>query len=142
MSKELFWLTLTVLMTALLWLPYVLNRIAVRGLMPALGYDETKPHSAWAERAIKAHKNAVENLIVFAPLVLMIEVLKLNSATTALLCAIYFWTRLVHYLVYTFKIPVLRTLAFAVGWVVVILLALTLLGLIGGGGAMTAPMKS
>jgi hypothetical protein len=33
MSKELFWLTLTVAMTGLLWVPYVLERITVRGVM-------------------------------------------------------------------------------------------------------------
>ena len=36
MSIELFWLTLTVVMTALFWIPYILDRIAVRGLMGAM----------------------------------------------------------------------------------------------------------
>lgn len=135
MSKELFWLTLTALMTALLWLPYILNRVTIRGLVTAMGYDESKPHAPWAERAIKAHRNAVENLVVFAPLVLMIEALKLNGETTALACAVYFWARLVHYLVYTFKVPFVRTLAFAVGWVAMIVLALVLLKVIGGAPA-------
>ena len=31
MSKELFWLTLTVAMTGLIWVPYILDRIMVRG---------------------------------------------------------------------------------------------------------------
>ena len=33
MSAELFWLVLTVAMTGLIWVPYNLDRIMVRGLM-------------------------------------------------------------------------------------------------------------
>jgi hypothetical protein len=33
MSAELFWLVLTVAMTGLIWVPYILDRIMVRGLM-------------------------------------------------------------------------------------------------------------
>src|SRR5262249_23212293 len=36
MSNELFWLALTVAMTGLFWVPYILDRIMVRGLMGAL----------------------------------------------------------------------------------------------------------
>ena len=32
MSKELFWLVATVIMTGLIWLPYILDRVLVRGL--------------------------------------------------------------------------------------------------------------
>ncbi|MGH9807223.1 MAG: MAPEG family protein, partial [Terriglobia bacterium] len=35
MSRELMWLTLTVILTGLLWIPYILDRIIVRGLMGA-----------------------------------------------------------------------------------------------------------
>ena len=36
MSKELFWLTLTVAMTGLIWVSYILDRMMVRGMMGAL----------------------------------------------------------------------------------------------------------
>jgi hypothetical protein len=39
MTAELYWLTLTALLTALMWVPYILNRIAVQGLMAAMSYD-------------------------------------------------------------------------------------------------------
>src|SRR5258708_19786848 len=32
MTRELFWLTLTVILTGLLWVPYIINRCQVRGL--------------------------------------------------------------------------------------------------------------
>ena len=45
MSKELFWLTLTVAMTGLIWVPYILDRIMVRGLMTTLGgISHTMPY--------------------------------------------------------------------------------------------------
>ena len=72
MSKELYWLTLTAAMTGLLWVPYILDRIMVRGPIGATANPSPndKPQSAWAVRMMAAHVNTVENLVVFAPLVL------------------------------------------------------------------------
>ena len=39
-----------------------------------------------------------------------------DHGSGALACVIYFWTRIVHYLAYTFRIPWVRTLSFAVGF--------------------------
>jgi fatty acid desaturase len=58
-----------------------------------------------------AHTNAVENLIVFAPLVLAARALSIATAVTAFACALYFWSRLAHVVVFTLGIPVLRTLS-------------------------------
>lgn len=119
MTTELYWMTLTVLMTALFWVPYILDRLAVRGIVPAL--SDTKPegggpHSLWAQRAIKAHANAVENLAILVPVVLTAHVLGISTPATKAAVMIYFFARLVHFLVYTLGVPVARTLAFAVGW--------------------------
>jgi uncharacterized MAPEG superfamily protein len=128
MSSELYWLTLTATMTALLWAPYILDRCAVRGLMGAMANPgpSDKPQSAWAQRMMAAHTNAVENLVVFAALVLVTDALGISTATTALACAAYFWARLAHVVVYTLGIPVLRTLAFTVGWLAQMVLVLAI----------------
>ena len=132
MTKELFWLTLTTLMTGLFWVPYILDRIAVRGLAGAMGNPSPtdKPQSAWAERAMKAHRNAVENLVVFAALVLTAHVLGISTGLTALAAIVYFFARLAHFLVYTAGLPVLRTLSFAVGWLAQMVFALSILGIV------------
>ena len=70
----------------------------------------------------KAHYNAVENLVMFAALVLMLNALGISNATTVMACNIYFWSRLAHYLVYSAGIPWLRTLAFTVSWICVLAL--------------------
>ena len=131
MSKELYWLTLTVAMTGLLWVPYFLDRIMIRGPIGATANPspDDKPQSAWAVRMMAAHANAVENLVVFAPLVLTAQALNVHTATTAFVCALYFWCRLAHAAVYTAGIPVARTLAFVGGWIAQIILVLAIFGM-------------
>jgi uncharacterized MAPEG superfamily protein len=130
MSKELMWLTYTVILTGVLWIPYILDRIVVRGLMGAMGNPSPAdlPQSAWAQRLQAAHTNAVENLVVFAALVLTLHAINHSTESTVLACAVYFWARLVHALVYTLGIPVLRTLAFAVGFVAQVALVMAIFG--------------
>ena len=79
---------------------------------------------------MRAHTNAVENLVVFAPLVLTLNALGISTSATATACAVFFWARLAHYLVFTFGIPVVRTLSFAVGFAAQAVLVLTILKLI------------
>lgn len=118
MSRELFWLTLTVILTGLLWVPYMIDRVKVRGLMKAMDNPspKDKPQSSWAQRLYFAHTNAVDNLVVFAPLVLILDTMGRSTQTTAIACAVYFWARLAHAIVYALGISVVRTLAFAVGF--------------------------
>jgi uncharacterized MAPEG superfamily protein len=130
MSREVFWLVCTVILTGLLWIPYILDRIKVRGLMGAM--DNPKPNDApqspWAMRLYFAHTNAVENLVIFAPLVLILDSYQISTPTTAAACAVYFWARLAHVIVYTMGLRVFRTLAFAVGFVAQVVLILAVFG--------------
>ena len=130
MSKELMWLVLTVILTGVMWIPYILDRIMVRGLMGAMGNPSRndKPQSSWAQRLYFAHTNAVENLVIFAPLVLILNLQHHSTQSTALTCAVYFWARLAHAIVYTLGIPVLRTLAFAVGFAAQVALVVAVFG--------------
>lgn len=127
---ELYWLTLTALLTTLLWVPYILKHIAEVGLVPALTYQnlDTTPEAAWGKRAKRAHYNAVENLAVFAPLAITVVLIGAGSATTATACAVYFFARLVHYPAAVFRVPFLRTLTFAIGWLALLALAVAILG--------------
>jgi uncharacterized MAPEG superfamily protein len=129
MSRELFWLTLTIAMTALIWIPYILDRVKVRGLMGAMANPSRhdKPQSDWAVRMMFAHENAVANLVVFAPLVLIADVLNVRNGITAFACALYFWARLAHVVIYTAGWPVARTLAFVGGFVAQALLVIEIL---------------
>ena len=119
MSTELFWLALTVILTGLMWVPYTLDRIIVRGAMGAMANPSRndKAQSAWAQRLYFAHTNAVDNLVIFAPLVLILDAQGYSTPGTVIACAVYFWARLAHAIVYALGIPIARTLAFAVAFV-------------------------
>lgn len=124
MTQELTYLVWVTVFTALLWIPYIANMIQVRGIRDAIGYPEhPKPMALWAERMKAAHYNAVENLVVFAALVLAANAAGVSNDTTVLACAIYFWARVAHFIVYALKIPGARTLAFAVGFAAQMMLA-------------------
>jgi uncharacterized MAPEG superfamily protein len=117
MKTELLYLALVTAFTALLWIPYILDRILVWGLLDAVGYPANpKPQSLWAQRLMKAHGNAVENLVVFAALVLAANAMGVSNGAIATASVVYFWARVVHALVFTFGIPWVRTLAFVVGF--------------------------
>ena len=130
MSRELMWLTLTVILTGLMWLPYTIDRVMVRGLTGAMANPSRndKPQSAWAMRLYFAHTNAIENLVVFASLVLILDSMGHSTESTVIACTVYFWARLAHAIVYTMGVPVLRTLAFSVGFVAQVALVLAVFG--------------
>ena len=117
MKTELLYLVYVTVLTGLLWVPYILDRIAKWGLIPAVGYPDNPPaQSPWARRLMKAHTNNVENLVVFAALVLAAGALGKSGGAIATAAMVYFWARVVHVLAYTFAIPWVRTLAFTVGF--------------------------
>ena len=99
-----------------------------RGIADAVGYPEDpKPLAPWAQRMKAAHYNSVENLVVFATLVLVAHAAGISNATTVLVCQVYFWARVVHLAAYTLGIPWVRTLAFAAGWISCVALIIELI---------------
>ena len=128
MTRELFWLTWTVILTGLLWIPYIINRSQIRGLTGTMANPtrNAKPHAPWATRLMFAHDNAVENLVIFAPLVLILAQIDYSTPWTVYACAVYFWARVAHLIVYTMGLPVFRTLAFTVGFLAQAVLALAI----------------
>jgi uncharacterized MAPEG superfamily protein len=128
MSAEMTKLVWVAALHLVMWLPYILNAIMVRGLVEAVGYPENpKPLADWAQRMKAAHYNAVENLVVFAALVLVANAVGVSNDTTVIACSVYFWSRVVHLLTYTMGVPWLRTLSFASGWLAMVAIAMQLL---------------
>ena len=118
MSPEVTYTALSAGLTGLMWIPIVLNRLREIGVWRALKNPEPdmRPQAAWAYRLANAHGNAIENLVVFAPLALVVHALGLGAPATALACALYFWSRLAHAIIYTLGVPLLRTIAFLIGF--------------------------
>jgi uncharacterized MAPEG superfamily protein len=131
MTPELYWLTLTVLLTAFFWVPYLLDRMAVRGIQATVtdrGPEGSGAQSVWAKRAIRAHQNAIENLMIFAPAVLIAHELNISTPVTRAAAAAYFAARLLHFIVYTAGVPLMRTLTFTVGWIAQLCILASILG--------------
>ncbi len=132
MSNELLFTGLTAGLTGILWMPIIANRLAEMGIWRVLKNPEpdAQPHAAWAFRLAAAHRNAIENLVVFAPLAIAVHVAGLGNAITATACAVFFIARLAHAGIYTAGVPLFRTIAFAVGFACEAVLLLRLTGLI------------
>ncbi len=130
MKPELYFTILTAAFTGIIWIPIILNRLVEMGPWKALKNPEpdVRPHADWAYRMSHAHRNAIENLVVFAPLALSVDVLGLGNATTAAASSLFFMARVAHALIYTFGVPLLRTIAFFIGFLCQGLMAGRLLG--------------
>jgi len=117
-SPELTYTTWSAALTGTLWVPIIINRLREMGIWKALRNPEpdVRPRAHWAYRLAHAHRNAIENLVVFAPLAMGVHMLGLGTSATATAAALFFWSRLAHAAIYTFGIPLLRTVAFLVGF--------------------------
>lgn len=131
LTAEAFWLVATTVMTSVFWLPYIANRLVEHGVFRALWdpHGDTSTKRSWADRMMRAHRNAVENLCVFAPLVLLVIATDARSSETATAAMVYFFARLGHFIVFTAGFPVVRVLLFLVGFACQAILGLRLLSL-------------
>lgn len=129
-TPELHVLAVAATATALMWAPYVAARLLIHG--PARALDNRDPTfpplPAWAARARLAHANAVENLAVFAPLVVVANLMGVSTPSTILASKVYLGAHLVHYLVYAAGLPLVRTVAFLVGVAATLAIAAAVVG--------------
>jgi uncharacterized MAPEG superfamily protein len=122
MSTDLKYLALTAMLTAALWIPYIVAQLMTNGpLKPANYVDpKTRPLPPWGERTHRAYLNAVETFAPFAALVIAAQLTGKADAMTAFWATAYFWLRLAHAVVFWFAIPYIRTVLFTLGFVAII----------------------
>ncbi len=122
MSTDLKYLAFTAILTASLWIPYVVCQVRTNGgLKPANYLDPAqRPLPLWGRRADRAYINAVENFAPFAALVIAVHLAGKADAMTAFWTMAFFWLRLAHAVVYLLGIPYVRTLLFTLGYVAVV----------------------
>ena len=119
MSTDLTYLALTAMLTAALWIPYVVCQVATNGFLQPPNYVDPTPRPVplWGKRADRTYLNAVETFAPFAALVIVAHVAGKANAMTAFWATCFFWLRAAHAVVYLFAIPYVRTLIFTLGFV-------------------------
>lgn len=124
-------------MLMLLWavgLAFVQVLVAVQGALLQVGLpmlaanrENFPPLTGWAGRAQRAHRNMVENLVLFTALVFLVVAAGKSNQMTMLGAELFFWGRVAYALVYLAGFPWIRTLAWFVSVIGMILMALQLL---------------
>jgi uncharacterized MAPEG superfamily protein len=122
MTGDLRYLAYTAILTATLWIPYVVSQVLANGfLQPANYRDPTlRPMPLWGKRADRAYLNAVEVFAPFAAVVVVVHLAGKANGMTAFWAASFFWSRLTHAVVYLLAIPYVRTLVFTLGYVSIV----------------------
>ena len=89
MSTDLKYLAFTAMLTASLWIPYVVAQIMTNGSLAPENFVDPAPRPVplWGKRADRAYLNAIETFAPFAALVILIQLTGKANAMTA------FWTR-------------------------------------------------
>ena len=118
MSTDLKYLAFTALLTASLWIPFVIAQVSNNGPLKPENYRDPTPRPLpnWGKRANRAHLNAVEAFAPFAALVIVAHLAGKANVMTAFWATCFFWLRLLHAIVYFAGIPLVRTIVFTLGY--------------------------
>jgi uncharacterized MAPEG superfamily protein len=128
MSIDIKMLLWSAALTLLQMLVAVIGAQLQVGLPPLIGNRENLATMVgWAGRAQRAHRNMMESMAVFAILVLVANATGKANATTALGAELFFWSRLVYALIYWIGIPWVRTAAWGVSIVGLVLIFIQLI---------------
>lgn len=128
MKPELMLLAWAVILTLGQMLVAATGSAVQYGVMPLFGNREGLPAlTGWAGRALRAHHNMLENLVLFAALVLICVASNKTNATTLLGAQLFFWARLAYAVIYLAGIPFLRTAVWLVSIIGLVMIFLQLL---------------
>jgi uncharacterized MAPEG superfamily protein len=126
MTAELMWLTLTAVLAASLWIPYIVGVNST----PTPEMSENRPHDPaqlvpWAHRAYRAHLNLLEQFLPFAVIVMVAHLAGVSTTVTVGAAAVFFWLRIAHAVWMIGGFPTLpgRPLIFSAGWLCILAIA-------------------
>jgi len=120
-------LTLLILSVGLLMLTLLIQAsagILSNGLIAQAGSrDELPEKKVFHARVTRLRDNMIENLLMFAPVVLVAQAMGVSNDMTILGAQLFFFARLAHAVIYLMAVPLVRPVAFAVAWAGIILIA-------------------
>ena len=124
MTTELTMLILSVGLLMLTLLIQASAGILSNGLMAQAGSrDELPEKKVFHARVTRLRDNMIENLLMFAPVVLVAQAMGVSNDMTILGAQLFFFGRLAHAVIYLMAVPLVRPVAFAVAWAGIILIA-------------------
>jgi uncharacterized MAPEG superfamily protein len=131
MTTELFWLMMTAILAASLWIPFVVGVNTTPYDMPEKDSDmfvrppDHRRMLPWVHRAFRAHQNLLEQFIPFAVIVLIGHMLQISTPITVWCSIIFFWLRVAHAIgmITAWAGLPWRPLIFTAGWVVTMVYA-------------------
>ena len=125
MTTELFYLTLTALLAASLWVPYIVGVNTTPSELPADNRPvDPSTMVPWVHRAYRAHLNLVEQFLPFAVIVLIAHTAGVSTAVTVWASAAFFILRIAHavWMIGGFPVLPVRPLIFTGGWICILLI--------------------
>lgn len=131
MTAELIWLTMTAILAASLWIPYIVgvNRHAVEGADPFVRPHDLTAYPPWVHRAHRAHLNMIEQALPFAIVVLIAHHANISTPLTVGAATAFFWLRVAHavgMISGRARFPA-RPLIFTAGWITILVIAVEVL---------------
>jgi uncharacterized MAPEG superfamily protein len=128
MSTELTFLAWSVTLLIVQLLAAVLGAMTQFPLATLVGNRETTVEGAgWVGRAQRAQRNMLDGLLPFAAVVLAAHAAGISNSMTVLGAQLFFFGRLAYALIYVAGIPWLRTVAWSVALVGILLVLAQLL---------------
>jgi uncharacterized MAPEG superfamily protein len=119
-ATDLRYLAYMSMLTAALWIPYIVCQVMNNGPLQPKNYVDPslpRPVPAWGQRTHRAYLNAVEVFAPFAALVIAAQLSEKANAMTAFWSASFFYLRLAHAIVYWAGLPYLRTVLFTLAFI-------------------------
>lgn len=120
MATDLKYLAYMSMLTAALWIPYIVCQVMNNGPLQPKNYLDPslpRPVPAWGQRAHRAYLNAIEVFAPFAALVIAAQLSGKANAMTAFWSASFFYLRLAHAIVYWAGLPYVRTVLFTLAFI-------------------------
>ncbi|MEL6800963.1 MAG: MAPEG family protein [Pseudomonadota bacterium] len=126
MSVEMIYLTLTALLAASLWIPFIIgvNTQTVKDMSDFTRPPDLRDLPPWIHRAWRAHLNLVEQFLPFAVIVLIAHLQGVSTGVTVWASVAFFWLRVAHAvgMITGFARFPARPMIFTAGWVCILLI--------------------
>lgn len=128
MTTELWYLFLSSVLLAIMWIPHIAGQVFHNGMLRPEEYRTLRDPDAapdWVRRANRAHVNLVEQFGAFAGLVVVAHLAGIANPMTAWCAAAFFWLRLAHAVVMISGLALLRlrTVIFTLAWATLMVFA-------------------